>query len=55
MTASSIMFPKLAGNVVATQDDPTSLIRIIMTGGRAGPPTPFPTSPSMPSFGYRLE
>jgi len=29
------MFPKLAGNVVATQDDPASLIRIVIAGGRA--------------------
>jgi mono/diheme cytochrome c family protein len=30
------MFPKLAGNVVATPDDPASLIRIVIAGRRAG-------------------
>jgi mono/diheme cytochrome c family protein len=48
------MFPKLAGNVVTTQDDPSSLIRIIIAGGRAAATDAFPTSPSMPSLGYRL-
>ncbi len=48
------MFPKLAGNVITTQDDPSSLIRIIIAGGRASATDSFPTSPSMPSLGYRL-
>jgi len=48
------MFPKLAGNVIATQNDPSSLIRIIIAGGRATATDSFPTSPSMPSLGYRL-
>ena len=48
------MFPKLAGNVIATQDDPASLIRIIIAGGRAASTSPFPTAPAMPSLGYRL-
>jgi mono/diheme cytochrome c family protein len=48
------MFPKLAGNVIATQADPASLIRIIITGGRAAATDPRPTAPAMPSLGYRL-
>jgi mono/diheme cytochrome c family protein len=48
------MFPKLAGNVIATQDDPASLIRIIIAGGRAASTSAFPTAPAMPSLGYRL-
>ena len=48
------LFPKLAGNVVATQDDPASLIRIIIAGGRAAATDSVPTSPAMPSLGYRL-
>ena len=48
------MFPKLAGNVITAQDDPSSLIRIIIAGGRAAATDAFPTSPSMPSLGYRL-
>ena len=48
------MFPKLAGNVIATQVDPASLIRIIITGGRAAATDTRPTAPAMPSLGYRL-
>jgi mono/diheme cytochrome c family protein len=48
------MFPKLAGNVVATQHDPSSLIRIVIAGGRAAATDTRPTSPAMPSLGYRL-
>ena len=48
------MFPKLAGNVVTTQDDPASLIRIVVGGGRAAATDTRPTSPAMPSLGYRL-
>ena len=48
------MFPKLAGNVITTQDDPSSLVRIVIAGGRAAATDAFPTSPSMPSLGYRL-
>jgi len=48
------MFPKLAGNVITAQDDPSSLIRIIIAGGRATATENFPTSPAMPSLGYRL-
>ena len=48
------LFPKLAGNVVATQDDPASLIRIVIAGGRAAATEERPTSPSMPSLGFRL-
>jgi mono/diheme cytochrome c family protein len=48
------MFPKLAGNVIATQDDPASLIRIVIAGGRAASTDAFPTAPAMPSLGYRL-
>ncbi|WP_407165741.1 c-type cytochrome [Bradyrhizobium sp. ORS 111] len=48
------LFPKLAGNVVTTQEDPASLIRIIIAGGRAAATDSFPTSPAMPSLGFRL-
>lgn len=48
------LFPKLAGNVVATQDDPASLIRIVIAGGRAAATDERPTSPAMPSLGFRL-
>jgi mono/diheme cytochrome c family protein len=48
------LFPRLAGNVIATQDDPASLIRIILTGGRGAATDATPTAPAMPSLGYRL-
>jgi mono/diheme cytochrome c family protein len=48
------MFPRLAGSVIATQLDPASLIRIILTGGRAAATDARPTAPAMPSLGYRL-
>jgi len=48
------LFPKLAGSAVATQQDPATLIRIIIAGGRAAATDGFPTSPAMPSLGYRL-
>ena len=44
----------LAGNAVTTQDDPASLIRIIIAGGRAAATSARPTSPAMPSLGFRL-
>ncbi|PDT79049.1 cytochrome c [Bradyrhizobium sp. C9] len=48
------LFPKLAGSAVAIQQDPATLIRIIIAGGRAAATDGFPTSPAMPSLGYRL-
>jgi mono/diheme cytochrome c family protein len=48
------MFPRLAGSVIATQLDPASLIRIILTGSRAAATDARPTAPAMPSLGYRL-
>ncbi|KWV51842.1 alcohol dehydrogenase [Bradyrhizobium macuxiense] len=53
-TGVAHLFPKLAGNVVTTQEDPASLIRIVIAGGRAAATEGFPTSPAMPSLGYRL-
>jgi mono/diheme cytochrome c family protein len=48
------MFPRLAGNAVVRQDDPSSLVHIILTGARATGTDARPTSPAMPSLGYRL-
>jgi mono/diheme cytochrome c family protein len=48
------LLPKLSGNVVTTQDGPASFIRIIIAGGRAAATDARPTSPAIPSLGYRL-
>jgi mono/diheme cytochrome c family protein len=48
------LFPRLAGNAIVKQDDPSSLVHIILTGARATGTGARPTSPAMPSLGYRL-
>jgi mono/diheme cytochrome c family protein len=48
------VFPKLAGATIATQDDPSSLIHVVITGAQAAATASHPTAPTMPSFGYRL-
>jgi mono/diheme cytochrome c family protein len=49
------MFPRLADNAIIKQSDPTTLVRIVLTGVRGAGTDAFPTSPAMPSFGYRLD
>ena len=49
------MFPRLADNAIVKQSDPTTLVRIVLTGVRGAGTDAFPTSPAMPSFGYRLD
>ena len=49
------MFPRLAGDAIVKQADPTTLIRVVLTGVRGAGTDAFPTSPAMPSFGYRLD
>jgi mono/diheme cytochrome c family protein len=49
------IFPRLAGSAVVKQDDPTTLIRIILIGVQGAGTDVAPTSPAMPSFGYRLD
>jgi mono/diheme cytochrome c family protein len=49
------IFPRLSGNAIVNQDDPTTLMRIILTGVRGAGTDALPTSPAMPSFGYRLD
>lgn len=48
------VFPKLAGATIATQEDPASLIHVVITGAQAAATASHPTAPTMPSFGYRL-
>jgi mono/diheme cytochrome c family protein len=49
------LFPRLAGDAIVRQADPTTLVRIILTGVRGAGTDARPTSPAMPSFGYRLD
>jgi len=48
------IFPRLAGNAIVRQGDPTTLVRVILTGSRAAATDAMPTAPAMPSLGYRL-
>jgi mono/diheme cytochrome c family protein len=48
------LFPKLAGNSVVQSDNPTTLIRIILQGTQGASTAGAPTSPAMPSLGWRL-
>ena len=48
------IFPRLANNPIVQQDDPTSLIRVVLTGSRGAVTPAAPTGPAMPSLGYRL-
>ena len=48
------IFPRLAGNPIVVQDDPSTLIRVIVTGVRGAATNAKPTAPAMPSLGYRL-
>ena len=48
------IFPRLAGSQVVQQDDPTTILRILVTGTRAAATEDAPTAPAMPSFGWRL-
>ncbi|WGF90159.1 c-type cytochrome [Marinivivus vitaminiproducens] len=48
------LFPRLAGAPLAVNDDPISLIRVVLAGSRAGSTDAVPTAPSMPSFAWNL-
>ncbi len=47
-------FPPLKGDSVAQAEDPTTVIRLILNGGRAVPTDARPTPLSMPAFGWKL-
>jgi mono/diheme cytochrome c family protein len=53
-TGVANIFPRLANNPIVQQDDPTSLVRVILTGSRGAVTQAAPTGPAMPSLGYRL-
>lgn len=48
------MFPRLADAPSVRQDDPTTLIRVILTGTKSASTELAPTGPAMPSFGWNL-
>jgi len=48
------IFPKLAGSAVAQQDDATTVLHLILAGGRTAPTPTRPSAISMPSFAWKL-
>jgi mono/diheme cytochrome c family protein len=48
------LFPHLAQAPLVQSTDPTSLIRVVLIGSRAGSTAAAPTAPAMPSFGWNL-
>jgi mono/diheme cytochrome c family protein len=52
---ASHIFPSLAKSPLVQSDDPTTLIRVVLGGSRAVSTKAAPTSPAMPSFGWRLK
>jgi mono/diheme cytochrome c family protein len=48
------MFPSLKGSAVAQSKDPTTVIRLILDGGRAVATDKRPTPVSMPAFAWKL-
>lgn len=48
------LFPKLAMAPLINSNDPSSLIRVVLAGSRAGATDAAPTAPAMPAFGWNL-
>jgi mono/diheme cytochrome c family protein len=48
------LFPKLAMAPLVNGADPASLIRVVLSGSRAGATDAAPTAPAMPAFGWNL-
>jgi mono/diheme cytochrome c family protein len=48
------LFPRLAGSPLVQSDDPTTLVRMVLLGGRAASTASMPTAPAMPAFDWRL-
>jgi len=51
----SLAFPTLAGNPTVLSGDPSSLITLILNGGRAPSTAAAPTGLAMPDFGWRYD
>jgi mono/diheme cytochrome c family protein len=50
----STLFPRLAKAPLVQSSDPTSLIRVVLIGNRAGATAAAPTAPAMPRFDWNL-
>ena len=50
----STLFPRLANAPLVQSTDPTSLIRVVLIGSRAGATAAAPTAPAMPAFSWNL-
>jgi len=48
------MFPPLGNNAVVQQNDPTSVLHIVLAGMRVGPSPTRPSPLAMPSFAWKL-
>jgi mono/diheme cytochrome c family protein len=48
------LFPRLKGSSLVQQDDPTTLIRVVLQGTRAAATDARPTGAAMPSFAWRF-
>ena len=49
------LFARLTGSHTVQSDDPTTLIRVVLTGSQGAATAGAPTSPAMPSFDWRLD
>jgi mono/diheme cytochrome c family protein len=49
------LFPSLSGSSTVQQDDPTSLLRVVLQGARSIGTDPAPTAAAMPAFGWLLK
>ncbi len=49
------MFPSLSGSAAVQQNDPTTLLRIVLRGARSVGTAAAPTAPAMPEFGWVLD
>ncbi len=47
-------FPPLGKNAVVQQRDPTSIVHLVLAGGRVGPSATRPSPMTMPSFAWKL-
>ena len=52
---AKLLFPALAGNRIVTQPDATTLARVVVAGSQGVHTDAAPTTPAMPSLGWRLD